>query len=99
MQLDIMKEEKENKMYVYIKSEPSLWTVGFYNPQGKWIAESDWGSTEEAAQRVCILNGGNLPYIIALEKIARADEVEFGYDHPEKEMIKIARSLIPDWRK
>jgi len=23
-------------MYVYIRSEPSLWTVGFYAPDGKW---------------------------------------------------------------
>ena len=28
-------------MYVYIKSEPGLWTVGFYDPNGKWIPESD----------------------------------------------------------
>ena len=44
-------------MYVYIKSEPSLWTVGFYNPQGKWIPESDYDNAEEAAQRVHYLNG------------------------------------------
>ena len=24
-------------MYVYIKSEQYLWTVGFYSPDGKWI--------------------------------------------------------------
>jgi hypothetical protein len=29
-------------MYVYIKSEPYLWTVGFYTPDGEWIAESDY---------------------------------------------------------
>lgn len=43
--------------YVYIRSEPGLWTVGFYRPDGKWESESDHGSSEEAAQRVAWLNG------------------------------------------
>ena len=45
-------------MYVYIKSEPNLWTVGFYAPDGEWIPESDHASSESAAQRVHYLNGG-----------------------------------------
>jgi hypothetical protein len=45
-------------VYVYIRSEPSLWTVGFYDPQGKWVPESDWPTKEEAAARVHWLNGG-----------------------------------------
>ncbi len=44
-------------MYVYIKSEPGLWTVGFYSPSGEWVAESDHDNTEEAASRVAWLNG------------------------------------------
>ncbi len=45
-------------MYVYIKSEPRLWTVGFYRPtDGQWMAESDHASTEDAAKRVAYLNG------------------------------------------
>lgn len=43
--------------YVYIKSEPGLWTVGFYDPQGQWVPESDHGTAEEAAKRVAWLNG------------------------------------------
>lgn len=46
-------------MYVYIRSEPGLFTAGFYAPDGKWHAESDWPATEEAAARVRYLNGGN----------------------------------------
>ncbi len=45
-------------MYVYIKSEPMLWTVGFYSPDGKWNPESDWESQSLAAERVHYLNGG-----------------------------------------
>lgn len=45
-------------MYVYIKSEPQLYTVGFYDPAGKWHAESDHGTREAAAERVHWLNGG-----------------------------------------
>lgn len=44
--------------YVYIQSEPRLWTVGFYEPNGTWNPESDHGSPEAAAQRVHWLNGG-----------------------------------------
>jgi hypothetical protein len=45
-------------MYVYIQSEPNLWTVSFYNPNGKWEPESDWDNTKRAAERVHFLNGG-----------------------------------------
>lgn len=45
-------------MYVYIKSEPQLWTVGFYTPDGKWVPESDYECRDDAAERVHWLNGG-----------------------------------------
>ena len=45
-------------MYVYIRSEPNLWTVGFYDPSGKWQSESDHDNKEQAAARVAYLNGG-----------------------------------------
>lgn len=44
-------------MYVYIQSEPQLWTVGFYDPNGKWQPESDHKTSEAAADRVAYLNG------------------------------------------
>ena len=44
-------------MYVYIKTEPGLWTVGFYSPDGKWNPEGDYPSAAEAAARVAWLNG------------------------------------------
>lgn len=45
-------------MWVYINSEPGLWTVGFYDPNGKWNADSDHSDREEAAKRCHYLNGG-----------------------------------------
>ncbi len=48
--------------YVYIRSEPGLYTVGFYEPIGKWQPESDHSDREEAAKRTAWLNGaGDLP--------------------------------------
>ncbi len=56
--------------YVYIQTEKesfeegvwyrSLWTVGFYRPDGKFEPESDHGSAKEAAERVHWLNGGEI---------------------------------------
>lgn len=45
--------------YVYIKSEPGLYTVGFYDPSGKWQPESDHSDSNDAEWRVHWLNGGN----------------------------------------
>lgn len=43
--------------YVYIRSEPNLFTVGFHTPDGTWEPESDYNSREDAASRVAELNG------------------------------------------
>jgi hypothetical protein len=51
-------KEKVSSTYVYIRSEPGLWTVGFYDPAGKWHSDSDHDSREAAADRVHWLNGG-----------------------------------------
>jgi hypothetical protein len=47
--------------WVYIQSEhgPDLFTVGFYDPAGRWQQDSDHSTREEAAARVHYLNGGN----------------------------------------
>jgi hypothetical protein len=45
--------------FVYQQSEPNLWTVGHYDPQGKWQPESDQASDQDAAKRVAWLNGNN----------------------------------------
>lgn len=44
-------------MYVYIQSEPHLWTVGFFDPSGRWHTDTDHDSRDAAAARVAYLNG------------------------------------------
>lgn len=51
-------EKNQTANWVYLRSEPRLWTVGFYSPDGKWNPESDWSVAAEAAARVHWLNGG-----------------------------------------
>lgn len=45
--------------WVYLRSEPGLWTTGFYAPAGTWHTDTDHGSSEEAAERVRWLNGAS----------------------------------------
>jgi hypothetical protein len=45
-------------MWIYFESDVGLWTVEFYSPDGTWHPESDWPSSEAAAERVNFLNGG-----------------------------------------
>jgi hypothetical protein len=44
--------------WVYLKSEPGLWTVGYADSHGGWHSESDYASADAAARRVHYLNGG-----------------------------------------
>lgn len=54
--------------WVYVQSEPGLYTVGFYDPKGARNADSDHESSEAAAQRVHYLNGGT--YVPKLPRFA-----------------------------
>ncbi|MCF2522339.1 hypothetical protein [Bradyrhizobium sp. G127] len=56
--------------WVYVRSEASLWTVGFYDPDGHWQPESDHPTANDADRRVHYLNGGtNADLVKALEEI------------------------------
>ena len=46
-------------MWIYIKTEPQLWTVGFYDPNNKFRLDSDHSNREKAAERCAFLNGNN----------------------------------------
>lgn len=52
-------------MWVYRRTEPGLYTVGYYSPQGEWQPEGDYPTREEAAERVHFLNGGKLEKVPA----------------------------------
>jgi hypothetical protein len=42
----------------YQKLVDALSELGFYDPNGKWVPESDYSTTSAAAARVAYLNGG-----------------------------------------
>lgn len=44
--------------YVVKSFEPGLWTVGHYQPDGKFYPEADYTDQAEAGQRCHFLNGG-----------------------------------------
>jgi hypothetical protein len=48
-------------MYVYVPARDGdiQFVVGHYEPNGRWITESDHETRESAAERVRYLNGGN----------------------------------------
>ena len=47
-------------MWVYRRTEPNVWTVGFYDPSGQWWTDSDHDTRDAARRRVHFLNGGNV---------------------------------------
>ncbi len=66
-------------MYVYKKSETLLWTVGYYDPDGKWEPESDHEDKHEARKRVNFLNGGAPPVETFKAVAEAADRVVDAY--------------------
>lgn len=74
-------------MYVYIRSESNLWTVGHYAPAGGFVPESDHTTRADAAKRVHYLNGGTLhspPHRIELRPSPNdpTTDPDFGRDGP-----------------
>jgi len=50
---------EEKLMWVYIKTERGIWTVGYWSPDRQWHPDGDYPTQEEAALRVHWLNGDN----------------------------------------
>ena len=44
-------------MYVYLETEPGVYTVGHYAPSSVWIPESDYDTVAAAVARLRELNG------------------------------------------
>jgi hypothetical protein len=45
-------------MYIYKKTVKGVFAVGHYDPGGKFVTETVYHETQEAAERVHYLNGG-----------------------------------------
>lgn len=56
-------------MYVYIQSEPDLWTVGRYDEKGKWHPKSDHDHILGAAEKANELNRKPCPTLAQIESI------------------------------
>ena len=82
-------------MYVYIESEPKLFTVGFYDPNGNWHSDSDHQDREKAAERVAWLNRGDFDkcYEELQGERKRADRLEtaikYATDYLDKPLNQI----------
>lgn len=83
--------------YVYLQSERTLWTVGFYDPDGEWQAESDHSAVDLAAERVAYLNGGGdaLELRGAIKQLKeRVTMLEMGMNAAMRQAIAEARAVI-----
>jgi len=81
-------------MYVYRKSEPQLWTVGYFDPTGEWVSESDHDDTPAAASRCAFLNGGRTAGTAFDYVDPRAPEIR----HGEQEAMVSALQMLRDFR-
>lgn len=88
--------------WVYRQTEPQLWTVGYYDPEGKWWPESDHGAAAAAADRVNFLNGTQReeptvayikyqPTIADVRKAQRRDPAPISPEEQEEMMAEVAR--------
>lgn len=81
-------------MWHYQKSEAELWTVGHYGEGGKWQPESDWPSSEQAAERTAYLNGGGVASIRLLHELEGALERETRLRQQGEELGRTDRNDI-----
>ena len=64
-------------MWVYQETEPFLYTVGFYAPDGTWHTDSDHVDRDKARERVHYINGGK----VSLFQPAAENEAEVTEEH------------------
>lgn len=58
-------------LYRDLRRDAGCFTVGFYDPQGKWEPESDHATSEAAAARVHYLNGAAANFAAAVREVER----------------------------
>jgi hypothetical protein len=78
--------------YVYIRSEPQLWTVGVWRDR-LWEPESDHGSPEAAAERVHYLNGGGTVAAI-MQEVSDTPPWAYTYRERPDDLIEIRASEL-----
>jgi ribosomal protein S16 len=52
-------------MYIYRKTGKQIFTVGYYDPQGKLVTETVYPEKQDAVDRVHFLNGGADPELFS----------------------------------
>jgi hypothetical protein len=65
--------------WIYRRTGPEVWTVGFYTPAGEFVPESDHSWKAAAAARVRWLNGGSEPPALVVNNRTAAKPLE-GFD-------------------
>ncbi len=70
-------------MYVFIRSEPQLFTVGHYDPKGIWHPASDQDSPEKAASQVARLNGDDSAALQSIRSklVTKRDEAKINKEN------------------
>lgn len=53
------RSESDRLMWVYKPLDGGRWIVGFYCPDGTWVADGEFDTRDKAAARVNYLNGGS----------------------------------------
>ena len=61
-------------MFTILETERGLFTVGHYDPTGKWHPHSDHSNIEEAENKAAFLNGNMNPIFESLEN--RIERIE-----------------------
>lgn len=89
--------------YVYVWGGKDLWTVGHYTPGGYWVAESDHGSSKDAAERVRYLHGGSGPAVHEMLEALKLWQATFynkAMSEPERAAFIAGRDAIAkaEWR-
>lgn len=84
-------------MYVYIETKSTNWSVGFFDPQGKFHEESNYNHPESAAKRVAWLNGEKIPHFsenrLTISEVIQSIEMKFKTDNNYRMYSRVANIL------
>jgi hypothetical protein len=84
--------------YVYIRSEPGLFTVGHFDPSGNWHSDSDHSEREDAAARVAYLHGAgamSVEYVLLMRAVELVSELSA----KRGELLAVQKHDITNWMR